>query len=73
MPEKKEAGRILDKLTAGQRDGFLIDCWPGLSLRVIIGPQQTDFPGALKAGVWQHVVVVIDKRKLDVYVNGVKC
>jgi len=73
MPEKKEAGRILDKLTAGQRDGFLIDCWPGLSLRVIIGPQQTDFPGALKAGVWQHVAVVIDKRKLDVYVNGVKC
>ena len=73
MPEKKEAGRILDKLTGGQRDGFLIDCWPGLSLRVIIGPQQTDFPGVLKAGVWQHVAVVIGKRNLGVYVNGKKC
>jgi len=72
MPEKGEAGRILDKLTGGQRDGFLIDCWPGLSLRVIIGPQQTDFPGVLKAGVWQHVAVVIGKRKLNVYVNGNK-
>ena len=70
MPGKGEAGRILDKLTGGKHDGFLIDCWPGLSLRLIVGPRQNDFPGVLKAGVWQHVAVVIDKRKLGVYVNG---
>ena len=43
-PAPDVAGRIFDKLTAGQRDGFLIDCWPDLSLRVIVGPRQDDFP-----------------------------
>ncbi len=72
QPAKGEAGRIFDKLTAGQRDGFLIDCWPDLSLRVIVGPQQDDYPHVLQAGVWQHVVVVMGKGRLDVYVDGEK-
>jgi hypothetical protein len=72
QPEKGEAGRIFDKLTAGRRDGFLIDCWPGLSLRVIIGPQQDDYPNVLQPGVWQHVAVVMDKVRWDVYLNGEK-
>ncbi len=71
-PAAKETGRIVDKLTPGQRDGFLIDCWPGLSVRVIIGPYQKDYPGVLKAGVWQHVAVTIGKGKSAVYVNGTK-
>jgi hypothetical protein len=72
QPAKGEAGRIFDKLTAGQRDGFLIDCWPGLSLRVINGPRQDDFPGVLQPDQWQHVVVVMGKGRLDVYLNGSK-
>ena len=70
LPEEREAGRILDKVTGGQGDGFLLDCWPNLSLRLIVGNRQKDLPGVLKPGVWQHVAVVIRKGKLDVYLNG---
>jgi len=70
QPKKGEAGRIFDKLTAGKRDGFLIDCWPDLSIRVIIGPHQEDFPGVLQPDVWQHVAVVMGKGRLEVYLNG---
>ena len=72
QPAGREAGRIFDNLTAGQRDGFLIDCWPDLNVRVIVGPQQKDHPGALKAGVWQHIAVVLGRNRMDVYVNGEK-
>ena len=72
LPEKGEAGRIFDKLTGGQHDGFLLDCWPNLSLRLIVGDRQKDLPDVLKPGVWQHVAVVIGKGKLDVYLNGDK-
>ena len=72
-PAKGEAGRIFDNLTAGQRNGFLIDCWPNQSLRVIVGPRQDDFPEALQADAWQHIAVVMGTRgELDVYLNGSK-
>ncbi|MDP6634355.1 MAG: DUF5703 domain-containing protein [Phycisphaerae bacterium] len=71
-PGKNDKGRILDNLTPGQRDGFLIDAWPGLSVRAIIGPYQKDCASVLKPSVWQNVTVVIDKSKLNVYVNGEK-
>jgi len=69
-PAGGDKGRILDKLTGGKRDGFLIDAWPGLSLRAIIGPYQKDYPGALKAGLWRHVAVVVNKKSVDAYVDG---
>jgi len=69
-PAGKDKGRILDKLTPGQRDGFLIDTWPGLSVRVIVGPYQKDYPGVLKSGLWRHVAVLVDKNKLELYVDG---
>jgi hypothetical protein len=72
QPAKGEAGRIFDNLTAGQRNGFLIDCWPNQSLRVIVGPRQDDFPDVLEADVWQHIVVVMGKGRLEVYLNGKK-
>jgi len=72
-PAKGEAGRIFDKLTAGQRDGFLIDCWPDLNLRVIVGPRQDDYPDLLKADDWQHIAVVMGSRgQVNVYLNGSK-
>ncbi len=72
MPAKGEAGRIFDKLTAGRRDGFLIDSWPDLSLRIIIGPHQEDFPSVLRADTWQHVVVVMRRGRHEVYLNGAR-
>jgi hypothetical protein len=72
QPAKGEAGRIFDNLTVGQRNGFLIDCWPNQSLRVIVGPRQDDFPDVLEADVWQHILVVIGKGRLEVFLNGKK-
>ena len=72
QPAEREAGRIFDRLTAGERDGFLIDCWPNLSLRVIVGPRQDDFPDALQSDAWQHVAVVMGKGRLEVYLDGDK-
>ena len=70
LPDSAEAGRILDKITGGQRDGFLLDCWPELSLRLIVGRDQLDCPNVLKPDVWQHVVVVIDRGIPRVYLDG---
>ncbi len=72
LPEKGEAGRVFDKITAGQQDGFLIDCWPGQCLRVIVGPHQENFPDVLQLDRWQHVAVVIGRGSLDVYLDGKK-
>jgi hypothetical protein len=69
-PVEKENGRILDKLTAGKNDGFLWDAWPNCSLRLIAGNQRKDVKDALKAGVWQHIAVVISLGAPRLYVNG---
>jgi hypothetical protein len=69
-PEARESGRILDKLTGGRSDGFLLDCWPNLGLRLIVGPRQVDFPNVLQPNVWQHVAAVIDRGNLHVYLDG---
>ncbi|MCU0876029.1 MAG: LamG domain-containing protein [Pirellulaceae bacterium] len=61
---------MLDKLTPGKNDGFLLDTWPSLSLRLIAGNRQKHFPDVLKPGVWQHVAVVIDRSIPRVYLNG---
>ena len=70
LPAEGESGRVLDKLTAGRGDGFLLDTWPKLSLRLIVGSQQRNFPEVLQPGVWQHVAVVIDRGISRVYLDG---
>jgi len=70
FPAEKEVGRILDKLTAGNNDGFLWDTHPGLSLRVISGSQSKLVENALKPSVWQHVAVVLDQGAPRLYLNG---
>jgi len=70
QPAENEAGRILDKLTPGVDDGFLLDAWPKLSLRLIVGHRHLTFPNVLKSGQWQHVAVVIDRGALRVYLDG---
>jgi hypothetical protein len=70
LPAEKESGRVLDKLTPGKNDGFLLDAWPQQSLRLIAGPQQCDYQDVLKPGVWQHVAVVLTRGLPRVYLNG---
>ena len=59
LQRRRWKGRIIDKLTPGQRDGFLLDCHPGLSLRAIGGPDEQVHQGVLSADTWHHVVLVI--------------
>jgi hypothetical protein len=72
QPGADEAGRILDKLTAGTGDGFLLDAWPKLSLRLIVGDRQCSFSNVLKPDVWQHIAVVINHGKQTMYLDGIK-
>jgi alpha-L-fucosidase 2 len=72
QPAEGESGRVLDKITVAGHDGFLLDAWPRLSLRLIVGPLQRDFENVLKAGVWQHVAVVINRGTQRVYLDGAK-
>lgn len=71
-PAAGESGRIFDKITVGGSDGFLFDTHPGLSLRLIVGPDEMLVPNCLKSSEWQHVAatadVVTGVRKI--YLNG---
>lgn len=73
-PEKLPGGgaRVLDKLTAGQRDGFLFDTYPGNSLRLIVGEHELTLANAVPAGQWTHIAGVADAAAggCRLYVNG---
>jgi hypothetical protein len=72
QPAASEAGRVLDKITAGGHDGFLLDTWPKLGLRLIVGDRQCTFEKVLKPAVWQHVAVVIGRGTQRVYLDGAR-
>ncbi|KPK50631.1 MAG: hypothetical protein AMK72_01730 [Planctomycetes bacterium SM23_25] len=73
-PEKMASGggRIVDKITPGGSDGFLLDTWPGNSLRFIVGRVTLAKPDVLPAGQWSHVAAVVDPAtgKTTLYLNG---
>jgi len=66
------AGRIVDMITPGGSDGFLLDTHPGKSLRFIVGEQVISKKDCLKEGEWQHVAAVVDAEtsSLRLYLNG---
>ena len=60
-PEASSAGRIIDKISVGASDGFLLDTHPGASLRLIVGTKVLQAPNAvLEQGRWQHVAGTFD-------------
>jgi hypothetical protein len=68
----QENGRIFDKCTPGQRDGFLLDV-SGSSLRLIFDQESLLAMDCLKPGQWQHVAVTLGRPRLDgwtIYVDG---
>jgi len=71
-PEKlgREA-RLVDKITAGGADGFLLDSCPGNSVRFICGQVQLGLRDGLPAGRWTHVAAVADPGGgCRLYVDG---
>ncbi|TAE73679.1 MAG: hypothetical protein EAZ84_12455, partial [Verrucomicrobia bacterium] len=69
-PAAGETGRIFDKITAGQRDGFLLDTHPGNSLRLIVGNEERVAKDALPAGRWAKVVLTAKADGWRVGVDG---
>ena len=71
-PAAGEAGRILDKCTAGRPDGFTFDAHPGLSLRWIVGEHTMIHEGCLKPDEWQHVAATAEAAGglRRIYLNG---
>ena len=65
-------GRIVDKVTPGRDDGFLLDTYPGNSLRWIAGNETVQIQDALPAGKWHHVAVTMNPHsgELKLFLNG---
>jgi hypothetical protein len=72
QPLPASGARILDKTTPGGVDGFLMDTYPGNSLRLITKAGTLTHSDVLTAGRWHHVAAVIDgvTGKLKLYHNG---
>jgi hypothetical protein len=74
-PERLVAGRILDKLTAGAPDGFLLDTHPGDTVRFSVGAHTiTARRGLLRVREWQHVAATLATRtgEAALYLNGTR-
>ncbi len=53
-------GRIVDKVTPGGDDGFLLDTWPGRSLRLITALGTLTARTSSRRDTWVHVAAVVD-------------
>ncbi len=64
--------RIVDKITPGGSDGFLLDTWPGNSLRFICDGAIAQTDAGPPAGQWSHVAAVVDPAdgQARLYCNG---
>lgn len=65
-------GRIVDKATPGASDGWLLDTYPGNSLRFLAGDTWATFDAHLEPGKRVLVVGTYDARdsRLRLYLNG---
>lgn len=72
-PAENPFGRIVDKISVGGSDGFLLDSPDGGRLRLIIGSAIIQTPvNMLKPGAWQHVAATYDPKSgaMTVFLNG---
>jgi hypothetical protein len=62
-------GRVVDKITAGGGDGYLLDTWGGV-IRFLFDGQTLSGATPIPTGVWSHVAGVYDGAEMRVYLNG---
>ncbi len=65
-------GRILDKSVPGTNRGFMLDTYPGNSLRMVTANGHCTFAARLPANVWTYVAGVYSapRRIFKLYING---
>ena len=76
-PEAGMDGRIIDKITPGGTDGFLLDTNPGTGIRLIVGADILTVPYAAMgwqaspSAAWLHLVASVDGGgNLALHANG---
>jgi hypothetical protein len=67
-----EGMRIIDKCPVSAARGYLLDTYPGDSLRLITREPHLIFPAKLPCGKWTHVAATVDGKtgKQRLYLNG---
>jgi len=65
-------GRIIDKITPGGSDGFLLDAYPAGQIRLIAAGSTIISTDALPAGEWAHLAAVLGAGGPALYINGAK-
>lgn len=64
-------GRILDRISVGGSDGWLLDTYPGASPRLIVGAEQSATKARLASGTWVHLAATIAPDGTGrIYMNG---
>jgi len=64
-------GRLIDKTVVGTSNGYLLDTYPGNSLRLIVAAGTLGCEGALAPDAWVHVAAVAaPSGRLALYVDG---
>ena len=72
----RQGGRIIDKGTAGTKSGYMLDTFPGNSLRMIVRTDAYEavvsFPAQLPTARWLHVAGVFNAASgaMRLYVSG---
>jgi len=65
-------GRLLDKSVPGTSDAYMLDTFPGNSLRLVTAQGACTYDAKLPADRWTHVVAVFSapQRIMKLYVDG---
>ena len=66
--------RLIDKSQAGSQSGYMLDTFPGNSLRLLLAEGMLTAKNILKPNEWSHAVGVFSasKGRYKLYVNGVE-
>lgn len=70
----KMGARIIDKSPAGLATGYLLDTYPGNSVRLIVRDPHVIHKANLAAGKWVHIAATVDGKtaRAALYVDGRK-
>ena len=64
-------GRIIDKSEVGTSNGYLLDTFPGNSLRLITERGVLSYDAKLQPDLWVHVAATVDAEgRLSLYIDG---